>query len=166
MSCSETRHLHYRPFVRWWWNGNKVEEAELIRELRLLKEVGIGGVEINPVKFPSRSDGDDMGKPSLQWLSDEWLRMLQTVFNEAKSLGMTCDLIVGSGWPFGAEYLKEDERSSIVVIAVKKLNGPLDYSISKDEIFIEANPEVSSPWDGRKYDLAVTLAGAGSVNEH
>ena len=144
---------HYRPFVRWWWNGNKVEEAELIRELRLLKEAGIGGVEINPVRFPSRSEGDDLGKPSLQWLSDEWIRMLQVVFKEAKSLGMTCDLIVGSGWPFGAEYLKEDERSSIVVIAVKKLSGPLDYSISKDEIFIEANPEVSSPWDGRKYDL-------------
>ena len=145
--------LHYRPFVRWWWNGNKVEEAELVRELRLLKEAGIGGVEINPVKFPSHSEGDDLGKPSLQWLSDEWIRMLQVVFAEAKSLGMTCDLIVGSGWPFGAENLQEDERSSVVVIAVKKLTGPLDYSISKDEIFIEADPEVSSPWDGRKYEL-------------
>ena len=145
--------LHYRPFVRWWWNGNKVEEAELIRELQLLREAGIGGVEINPVRFPSRFEGDDLGKPSLQWLSDEWIGMLQVVFAEAKSLGMICDLIVGSGWPFGAEYLKEDERSSIVVTAVKKLSGPLDYSISKDEIFSEADPKVSSPWDGRKYEL-------------
>ncbi len=98
----------YRPFVRWWWNGNKVEAGELIRELRILKETGVGGVEINPIQFPSRFDGDDLDKPSLQWLSDEWIRMLQVVFDESKSLGMTCDLIVGSGWPFGAECLSEE----------------------------------------------------------
>jgi len=145
--------MNFRPFVRWWWNGNKVEKAELIRELRLLKEAGIGGVEINPVSFPVRYDGDDMGKPSLIWLSEEWTDMLAVVFAQAKSLGMTCDLIVGSGWPFGAENLPEDERSQIVVISVRKLTGPLDYSISKDEIFHEADPPVSSPWKGRKFDL-------------
>ena len=34
----------HRPFVRWWWNGDKVEKAELARELRLMKDAGIGGV--------------------------------------------------------------------------------------------------------------------------
>ena len=38
-----------RPYVRWWWNGDKVEKNELIRELNLLHEAGIGGVEINPI---------------------------------------------------------------------------------------------------------------------
>ena len=47
---------HHRPFVRWWWNGDKVEAEELIRELHLLKEAGIGGVEINPISFPSCGD--------------------------------------------------------------------------------------------------------------
>ena len=51
----------YRPFVRWWWNGDKVEADELKRELHILKEAGIGGVEINPVKFPG-NDTDDLGK--------------------------------------------------------------------------------------------------------
>ena len=141
---------HFRPFVRWWWNGNKVEAAELVRELRLLREAGIGGVEINPVKFPSRSEGDDIGKTSLQWLSNEWIGMLQVVFNETKSLGMTCDLIVGSGWPFGAEYLAEEEQTRIVVTGVKKLRGPLELAITGDEILAEADPPVSSPWEGRR----------------
>ena len=143
----------YRPFVRWWWNGDRVEAGELVRELRLLKEAGIGGVEINPVEFPSRSEGDDMGIPSLKWLSKEWIDMLKVVFDETKALGMTCDLIVGSGWPFGAEYLTEEERSGIVVIAVKKVKGPMNYSISEGEIFAEADPAVSSPWEGRKFKL-------------
>src|SRR5579872_2119730 len=49
----------YRPFVRWWWNGDKVEKDELARELRVMKEAGIGGVEINPIKFPPRTDDLD-----------------------------------------------------------------------------------------------------------
>ena len=145
--------LKYHPYVRWWWNGNKVEAKELIRELRLLKDAGIGGVEINPVEFPARFDGDDLGKPALKWLSDEWIDMLKVVFIEAKSLGMTCDLIVGSGWPFGAEYLEGEERAQIVVIAIKKVRGPIDYEISKFEIFKEADPAVSSPYTGRTMEL-------------
>src|SRR2546423_15453207 len=65
----------YRPSVRWWWNGNKIQRDELARELRMLKEAGIGGVEINPIKFPARTN--DLGKPSLPWLSDEWIELLQ-----------------------------------------------------------------------------------------
>lgn len=111
----------YRPFVRWWWNGDKVEADELKRELHILKEAGIGGVEINPVKFPG-NDTDDLGKKSLPWLSDEWIDMLKVAFDEAKSLDMTCDLIVGSGWPFGAEFLKGDERADVVVNYSEKLS--------------------------------------------
>jgi hypothetical protein len=145
--------LKYHPFVRWWWNGDKVEAKELIRELRLLKEAGIGGVEINPIEFPKRSEGDDLGKLSMKWLSDEWIEMLKITFDEAKSLRMTCDLLVGSGWPFGAEYLVGEERSQIVVIAVKKLTGPVEYEISKFEIFREADPAISSPFPGRTMEL-------------
>jgi len=145
--------LSYHPYVRWWWNGNKVVAEELVRELRLLKDAGIGGVEINPIEFPTRFEGDDLGKPSLKWLSDEWIDMLKVVFNESRSLGMTCDLIVGSGWPFGAEYLEGEERGQIAVIAVKKIKGPLDYEISKFEIFREADPAISSPFSGRTMEL-------------
>ena len=78
--------------MRWWWSGDKIEKSELARELRLLKQAGIGGVEINPIKFPARTS--DMGKPALQWLSPEWIDMLKFAFDEAKSLEMTCDLSI------------------------------------------------------------------------
>ena len=73
----------YRPYVRWWWNGDKVDEAEIRREIRLLKEAGIAGVEINPISFPNPKS-DDLGKKSLTWLSDEWIDMLGVAFDEAK----------------------------------------------------------------------------------
>ena len=141
----------YRPFVRWWWNGDKVDKAELTRELHLLKEAGIGGVEINPIKFPSRTD--DMDKPSLQWLGDEWIDALQHTFAEAKALGLTCDLIVGSGWPFGAEYLEGEEQAQIVLIGTKRLEGKIKYEASLFDLMKEADPAVSSPYARRKMEV-------------
>ena len=146
-------HIQYHPFVRWWWNGNKIEANELVRELRILKDAGVGGVEINPIAFPSREEGEDLGKPSLRWLSEEWINMLQLTFDEAKSLEMTCDLIVGSGWPFGAETLKPDERAQVMLLDAIELQGPSSFEISKFTIFKNSDPGVTEPYPGRTFDL-------------
>jgi hypothetical protein len=137
----------YHPFVRWWWNGNRVQAGELVRELHLLKEAGVGGVEINPVKFPDQTD--DLGVESLQWLSNEWIDMLKVACDEAKKLGMTCDLIVGSGWPFGGMFLQGDERAQMMVIGVKKLTGPMQYETSVFNLLKEADPGIQEPYPGR-----------------
>ena len=142
----------YRPFVRWWWNGDKVEGAELKRELQVMKDAGIGGVEINPIKFPGRGT-DDLGKKSLKWLSNEWIDMVKLASEEAKRLDMTSVLIVGSGWPFGAEYLEGEERADIVVNYSQKLSGPIDFEASDDGLFGAADPAISSPFIGRKMEL-------------
>lgn len=141
----------YRPFVRWWWNGDKVEAKELVRELHLLKEAGIGGVEINPISFPST--GDNLGKKSLKWLSNEWIDMLQVTFAEAKKLNMTCDLIVGSGWPFGAETLIGEERAQVVIIDAEKLEGPTIYETSQFNLFKTVDPGVTDPCSSRTFEI-------------
>ncbi len=141
----------YYPFVRWWWNGNKIEKKELIRELRLLKEAGIGGVEINPIEFPST--GDDIGIESLTWLSDEWLEMLQITFDEAKRLDMTCDLIVGSGWPFGSETLPRDERAQIVLVYAEEIEGPTIFETSQYNIFNQVDPKITVTSPGRTFEI-------------
>ena len=141
----------YRPFVRWWWNGDKVEKPELLRELQLLKAAGIGGVEINPIKFPQRTD--DLNIPSLQWLGDEWIDALDYTLTEAKKLGLTCDLIVGSGWPFGAEYLSGDECADIMTIGVKKVVGIMDFEAPLLDFIKEADPATTSPYARRKIEI-------------
>ncbi|WP_008586811.1 glycosyl hydrolase [Niabella soli] len=141
----------YRPFVRWWWNGDKVEQPELLRELQLLKEAGIGGVEINPIKFPQRTD--DMNIPSLTWLSDGWIDALDFTLTQAKKLDLTCDLIVGSGWPFGAEYLTGDERASVMTIGVKKVIGLMDFEAPLLDFIKEADPATTSPYPRRELEI-------------
>lgn len=141
----------YHPFVRWWWNGDMVEIEELRRELRVMKAAGIGGVEINPIGIAE--EDNDMGKRSLRWLSDEWIEALQATFDEAKQLDMTCDLIVGSGWPFGGEFLEGDERAQVVLIDAHKLEGPTTFEISKFAIFKTVDPGVTVPFPGRTFEL-------------
>lgn len=131
----------YRPFVRWWWNGDKVERDELIRELHLLHDAGIGGVEINPIEFPSRCDS--LGKSSLVWLSDEWLDVLESVLQEAKKLNMRCDLIVGSGWPFGSENLAPADRASVMLTYALSTRGDTTLVLSKSEIMAAVDPKVT-----------------------
>ena len=46
--------VNSRLFVRWWWNGNRLDKDEVLRELDVMKAAGIGGVEINPIAFSRR----------------------------------------------------------------------------------------------------------------
>jgi hypothetical protein len=144
-----------KPFVRWWWNGDKVTASELIRELDVLKEAGIGGVEINPIKFPV---ADDLAIPSLPWLSPEWIEMVKVTLKGAEERGLICDIIVGSGWPFGAEFLKGDERSQLLTIASRKVKGAGTVRIEKAEIEKEAAPQIYSRGNGDSEMEALCLA--------
>lgn len=144
--------MQYRPMVRWWWNGDKVNPQELVRELHVLKDAGIGGVEINPIEFPTHGD-PDMGVPALEWLSDAWIDVLKTVLDSAKALGMTTDLIVGSGWPYGGEYLPEADRAKILVNCTRRITGPMKLELSRDALYAMADPKISSAFMGRKMDL-------------
>lgn len=86
--------------MRWWWFGPSVTESELERELRLMKEGGIGGFEVQPV-YPLLPDNPAAGIRNLPYLSDEFIDALRFVSVKARELGLRMDLTLGSGWPYG-----------------------------------------------------------------
>ncbi|AHF14307.1 glycosyl hydrolase [Niabella soli] len=124
-----------RPFVRWWWNGCRVTEPEILRELDVLKAMGISGVEINSIAFPE--DNDAMGYKPLTWLSDEWLQVLKATVTGARERGLLCDIIVGSGWPFGGEFLERPEQIKMVALGTRKLAGGQRYTLKKEDLLEE-----------------------------
>lgn len=111
-----------KPFFRWWWNGNRISKEELSRELELMHEAGIGGVEINPIVMPEQAE-TLIGKEYI-WLSDDWIELLEFTIEKAKSLGMITDLIVGTGWPFGGEFLKPEETIQGLKVETIAISGP------------------------------------------
>jgi hypothetical protein len=141
----------FRLFVRWWWNGNRLTENEIIRELDIMKEAGIGGVEINPIAFPQHAD--PVGYEALTIFEDKWLDMLEYALNAAKEKGIICDMIVGSGWPFGGEFLKKEDQTQMVTIETIDLQGDKDYVFKKKELLDKVEIHVHSQNDPVYRDL-------------
>ena len=65
--------------MRWWWFGPAVTKPELEREMRLMKEGGIGGFEVQPV-YPLLPDDPASGIRNLPFLSDDFMDALRFTF--------------------------------------------------------------------------------------
>lgn len=89
-----------RIMMRWWWFGPTVSRAGIERELRAMRDGGIGGVEIQPV-YPVTLDDPAAGLVTHPFLSSAFLEHLRFANDTARSLGMRVDLTLGSGWPYG-----------------------------------------------------------------
>jgi len=105
--------------MRWWWFGPSVTRPELERELRLMKQGGIGGFEVQAT-YPLWPDDPSMGIRNLPYLSDEFIDALRFTAAKAKELGLRMDLTLGSGWPYGGPSVSiEDAASTLRAERVK-----------------------------------------------
>ena len=80
--------LHGAPF--WAWNG-KLEKDELIRQIHVMKDMGLGGF------FMHARVG--LNTP---YLSEEWFDCVKACIDEAEKLGMNAWLYDEDRWPSGA----------------------------------------------------------------
>jgi hypothetical protein len=111
-----------RIMMRWWWFGPAVTRAEIERELRVMRDGGIGGVEVQPV-YPLLPDDPKTGYRNLPYLSDEFLAMLKFTAMKTKELGMRFDLTLGSGWSFGGAKTPITEAAGQLRIERVKLDA-------------------------------------------
>src|SRR5713101_5017353 len=108
--------------MRWWWFGPAVTKPELEREMRLMKQGGIGGFEVQPV-YPLLPDDPTRGIKNLPYLSDEFIDALRFVSVKSRELGMRMDLTLGSGWPFGGPSVPISEAAGMLRTERIKLAG-------------------------------------------
>jgi len=146
--------VNARLFVRWWWNGNRLSKKEILRELDVMKAAGIGGVEINPIAFPNGAD--PAGYKAMTIFTDEWLDMLQVALQGAKERGIICDMIVGSGWPFGGEFLKKEEQTQMVTIETIDLKGGKTHQFKIQDLLDKVDPKIHSKNKTVYKDLLMT----------
>jgi hypothetical protein len=127
LEISEQRKLFANPpedcriMMRWWWFGPAVTKPELEREMKFMKEGGIGGFEVQPV-YPLALDDTETGIRNFPFLSDEFLEALRFTSDKARELGMRMDLTLGSGWPFGG--VQVPIRNAAGMLRIEKLQIP------------------------------------------
>ncbi|MBN3582462.1 glycoside hydrolase [Algoriphagus aestuarii] len=115
-----------KPWTRWWWMGSAVEQKNISSLLESYQKAGIGGVEIAPI-YGAKGYEDRY----IDYLSKDWLGMLEFTVQKADSLGMGVDLTQGTGWPFGGPHVSlEHAATSMKIQDFSKPDGkPLSVPI-------------------------------------
>jgi len=100
-----------KPWTRWWWMGNAVDEKNLSILLKKYQQAGIGGVEIAPI-YGAKGYEDHY----LQHLSTSWMDKLRYTVRQADSLNMGVDLTNGTGWPFGGPQVDKEHAATKLIV--------------------------------------------------
>lgn len=107
-----------KPWTRWWWPGSAVDKAQLTAQLEAIAAAGIGGVEITPIYGARGAEAR-----YVDFLSPQWMEMLEHTTREAARLGLRVDMATGTGWPFGGAGVSAADGSSSLVLLEGKLTG-------------------------------------------
>ncbi|GBC98931.1 hypothetical protein HRbin17_01450 [bacterium HR17] len=100
-----------RPWARWWWLGNAVDELTITQLLQQYRDAGFGGVEICPIYGVKGYE-----HRFIAFLSPRWLQLLAHTLGTARALGMEVDLTTGTGWPFGGPWVTPASASKGIAL--------------------------------------------------
>lgn len=109
-----------KPWTRWWWHGSAVNPTGLTADMEAFRAAGFGGIEITPIYGVKGHE-----QQSLDFLSSDWMKMLEYTLKEGKRLNMGVDLANASGWPFGGPWVQQDDACKNVLFR--------QYSLKKGE---------------------------------
>src|SRR6056297_682440 len=130
----------FRPFVRWWWFGGGITKKEIAREMEMMDNQGIGGVEIQYL-YEALEGSPLQHLDKIEWLSKDWVDLVRYAVKKGKELGLQIDLTFGNGWPFGGPHIDEKHAST----KLASYSMPLGFQEEKLEIPLE--DLVQSPED-------------------
>ena len=107
-----------KPWTRWWWLGNAVNKPELSKALAKYEQAGLGGLELTPI-YGVRGEESHF----INFLSPEWVSMLEHTLREAGRLGLGVDMATGTGWPFGGPWINAEDACKDLVSKTYELSG-------------------------------------------
>lgn len=124
----ELKAQEYRSIPFWSWN-DKLEPAELKKQIHWMNENGIGGFFMH-------------ARAGLQteYLSDEWLKCIEICAQEAEKLGMDAWIYDENGWPsgfVGGKLLKDEKNRDKYILAEcgqYDATATVSYLITEDEL--------------------------------
>lgn len=150
-----------KPMMRWWWFGPAVKADELNRELDAMHQAGIGGVEL-AAEYPMAVDDPAKGIVNLRYGSPEYVAMVRSAQEHARSLGMRVDLTLGSGWPFGGPEIPISLAAGRLKIVTVPLPSPTAAlpKLAEGDAFIAA---FVAPGTAKHYDAAEAKRLPGAV---
>ena len=154
----------FYPYVRWWWPGGAVDDAELRREMALFRDAGFGGVEIQPCLL-GFTPADIEGDPDIRTVgTEEFFRKVGVAAAEADKRGMAFDFTLGSGWSGGGPFVTDAPETQLLMSSID-IEGPESYEGPLPPVetpsyrkIVNAVIGFLSPFDGEAELVAVVAA--------
>ncbi len=115
-----------RPMTRWWWFGGAATPEEITRELTLMRDAGLRGVELEPM-YPLEIDDPQREIRNIRYFSPEWFDLLRHTVKETRRLGMQFDLGLGSGWPYGGPFIPVELAARKLQVIIRDVIGPSNF---------------------------------------
>lgn len=100
-----------KTWTRWWWMGSAVNKKNITQSLIAFEKAGLGGVEIEPIYGVKGHE-----KEFINYLSPEWLAMLEHTLSVADSLDMGVDFTLGTGWPWGGATVSTSQAAKRLLV--------------------------------------------------
>lgn len=115
-----------RPMTRWFWFGGAVTREEITRELTLMRDAGLRGVELQPV-YPLSVDDPQRDIRNTPYFSRDWFELIRHTAGETRRLGMQFDFTLGSGWPYGGPFIPIDLAARRLQVLSQDVAGPREF---------------------------------------
>ncbi|MEI3790722.1 MULTISPECIES: glycosyl hydrolase [unclassified Chryseobacterium] len=156
-----------KPWTRWWWMGNAVDEEGLNQQLTTLNKAGFGGVEIVPIYGAKGFENQ-----YINYLSPEWMKMLEFTTNKAKSLNMGVDMAVGTGWPIGGPQVDEEDAATKMMVQTymissgEKFSGKIALKDEKQKNLKTIKLDIVTAYSEKNEAVVLTdkISNDGSLN--
>ncbi len=123
-----------KPWTRWWWHGSAVTSQDLSGNLQKYHDAGLGGVEITPI-YGVKGYEDQF----IDFLSPQWMELLQHTVHEARRFNMQVDMATGTGWPFGGPHISPEYAAPRLVTET--------FHLSAGEQISEPIRHISEPFN-------------------
>jgi len=107
-----------KPWTRWWWLGSEVNKEDLTTVMQQYSKAGLGGLEITPI-YGVQNEEDQY----INFLSPQWMQMLDHTLQQAKQLHLGIDLANATGWPFGGPWIGDEDASKDMIYKTYTLHA-------------------------------------------
>ncbi len=115
-----------RPWTFWYWMYGAVSEAGIRADLQAMKDVGLGGCYLMPIRGTgeSRTSLPPLGAPAAQQLTPQFWRMVDCALQQADSLGLEMGIHVCDGFALaGGPWITPAESMQKIVFCDTLLTG-------------------------------------------
>ena len=109
------------PWVFWYWYQASVSREGISADLKAMKEAGIGGAYLMPIKGPANPPLMDS---VVVQLSPQWWAMVKHAFNEARRLGIKLGIHASDGFALaGGPWITPELSMQKIVWTQKNISG-------------------------------------------